>query len=69
MYGFAQEAADADGREILAILLEVMQSGFVHSGAGTADDVGTIVSDVWQRVDAALPGSDFTEIWRYVSTL
>ena len=32
-------AADADGREILAILLEVMQSGFVHSGAGTADDV------------------------------
>jgi len=32
-------AADADGREILAILLEVMQSGFVHSGEGTADDM------------------------------
>jgi hypothetical protein len=32
-------AADADGREILAILLEVLQSGFVHSGAGTADDM------------------------------
>ena len=34
---------------------------------GNADDVGSIVSDVWQRADAALPGSDFTEIWRFVS--
>jgi hypothetical protein len=32
-------SADADGRELLAILLEVMESGFVHAGAGTADDV------------------------------
>jgi hypothetical protein len=31
-------AADADGREILAILLEVLQSGFVHVGEGTDDD-------------------------------
>jgi hypothetical protein len=31
-------AADADGREILAILLEVLQSGFVHVDAGTDDD-------------------------------
>jgi 3-hydroxyisobutyrate dehydrogenase-like beta-hydroxyacid dehydrogenase len=35
--------------------------------AGAAADVGTIVSDVWQRADATLPGSDFTEIWRFVS--
>jgi 3-hydroxyisobutyrate dehydrogenase len=35
--------------------------------AGTADDVGKTISDVWQRVDAALPGSDFTEVWRFVS--
>jgi 3-hydroxyisobutyrate dehydrogenase len=35
--------------------------------AGTADEVGSSVSDVWQRADAALPGSDFTEIWRFVS--
>lgn len=28
-------SADADGREILAILLEVLQSGFVHVDAGT----------------------------------
>jgi hypothetical protein len=32
-------AADTEGREILAILLEVLQSGFVHTGAGTDDDV------------------------------
>ena len=31
-------AADADGREILAILLEVLQSGFVHVGEGTDED-------------------------------
>ncbi len=35
--------------------------------AGTADEVGSSVSEVWQRADAALPGSDFTEIWRFVS--
>jgi hypothetical protein len=27
-------AADADGREILAVLLEVLQSGFLHVGEG-----------------------------------
>jgi hypothetical protein len=32
-------SADADGREILAILLEVLESGFVHVGAGTADEL------------------------------
>jgi hypothetical protein len=31
-------AADAEGREILAILLEVLQSGFLHVGEGTEDD-------------------------------
>ncbi len=31
-------AADAEGREILAILLEVLQSGYVHVGEGTDDD-------------------------------
>jgi hypothetical protein len=31
-------SADADGREILAILLEVLESGFVHVGAGAASD-------------------------------
>jgi 3-hydroxyisobutyrate dehydrogenase-like beta-hydroxyacid dehydrogenase len=35
--------------------------------SGTADDVGRAVSGVWQRADVALPGSDFTEIWRFVS--
>ncbi len=30
--------------------------------------VGRAVSDVWQRADAALPGSDFTQIWQHVST-
>jgi hypothetical protein len=31
-------AADAEGREILAILLEVLQSGFLHVGEGTDDE-------------------------------
>jgi 3-hydroxyisobutyrate dehydrogenase len=35
--------------------------------AGTADTVGAVVSDVWQRADAALPASDFTRIWDFVS--
>ncbi len=39
-----------------------------------ADDVKTdarvaaAVADTWRGCDADLPGSDFTEIWRYVST-
>jgi hypothetical protein len=31
-------AADAEGREILAILLEVLESGFVHVGEGTSEE-------------------------------
>lgn len=31
-------ASDADGREVLAILLEVLESGFVHVGQGTAEE-------------------------------
>jgi 3-hydroxyisobutyrate dehydrogenase len=34
--------------------------------AGTAGSVAAAVSDVWQRADAALPGSDFTRIWPFV---
>jgi hypothetical protein len=32
-------SADADGREILAILLEVLESGFVHVAPGTSDEL------------------------------
>jgi 3-hydroxyisobutyrate dehydrogenase len=38
----------------------------VVGAAGTPDAVGRTVSDVWQHADAALPGSDFTQIWQYV---
>ena len=43
---------------------------FVDGAAsvGTADVVATAVTTTWRGCDAALPGSDFTEIWRYVST-
>jgi 3-hydroxyisobutyrate dehydrogenase-like beta-hydroxyacid dehydrogenase len=42
---------------------------YLHSieHAGTPGAVGRAVSDLWQRVDAARPGSDFTEIWPFVS--
>jgi len=39
----------------------------VVGAAGTPDAVGRSVSEVWQRADAALPGSDFTQIWQYVA--
>jgi hypothetical protein len=32
-------SSDAEGREILAILLEVLESGFVHSQPGTANEL------------------------------
>jgi len=32
-------SADADGREILAILLEVLESGFTHVVAGTSEEL------------------------------
>lgn len=34
----------------------------------TASTVATAVADTWRGCDTDLPGSDFTEIWRYVST-
>jgi 3-hydroxyisobutyrate dehydrogenase len=35
--------------------------------ANTDNAVGAAVAETWCGCDAALPGSDFTEIWRYVS--
>ena len=35
--------------------------------AGTPATVGRTVSGVWQEADAALPGSDFTQIWQHVA--
>jgi 3-hydroxyisobutyrate dehydrogenase-like beta-hydroxyacid dehydrogenase len=35
--------------------------------ASTPDAVGRAVSAVWQQAHAARPGSDFTEIWPFVS--
>jgi 3-hydroxyisobutyrate dehydrogenase len=37
------------------------------AAAGTARVVAAAVADTWRGCDTALPGSDFTEIWRYVS--
>jgi hypothetical protein len=48
-------AADADGREILAVLLEVLQSGFVHSGTGTADDMYVWPYFAQYPIDALTP--------------
>jgi hypothetical protein len=33
----------------------------------TAAVVAAAVTETWRECDRALPGSDFTEIWRYVS--
>jgi 3-hydroxyisobutyrate dehydrogenase-like beta-hydroxyacid dehydrogenase len=35
--------------------------------AATPDAIGRTVSSVWQDADAALPGSDFSQIWQHVS--
>ncbi|MCU1361963.1 MAG: 6-phosphogluconate dehydrogenase NAD-binding [Ilumatobacteraceae bacterium] len=34
---------------------------------GTAKVVATAIGNVWQAADEAMPGSDFTEIWKFVS--
>jgi 3-hydroxyisobutyrate dehydrogenase len=35
--------------------------------AGTGDTVASAVGHVWAAADAAMPGSDFTEIWKFVA--
>jgi 3-hydroxyisobutyrate dehydrogenase len=37
------------------------------NASGTAADIGRAIVELWQRANAALPGSDFTEVWRFVS--
>lgn len=32
-------SADSDGREILAVLLEVLEAGFTHAGEGTSEEL------------------------------
>jgi len=34
---------------------------------GTSDGIARAVVDLWQQANVALPGSDFTEVWRFVS--
>ncbi|MEY2583461.1 MAG: hypothetical protein QOE09_3310 [Ilumatobacteraceae bacterium] len=36
--------------------------------AGTANTVGSAVGETWQACDSSMPGSDFTEIWKFVSS-
>ena len=35
--------------------------------AGTQDSVANVVSRLWCETEAKLPGSDFTEIYRYLA--
>jgi hypothetical protein len=49
-------AADADAREILAILLEVMESGFVHVGEGTEDELYVWPYFAQYPLEALTPG-------------
>lgn len=37
------------------------------TAAGTHRAIGTVMDAVWQGADQAMPGSDFSEIWKYVS--
>jgi 3-hydroxyisobutyrate dehydrogenase len=39
------------------------------AGTGTNAVVAGAVGQVWAAADAAMPGSDFTEIWKFVSEL
>lgn len=36
-------------------------------GVGTSKVVATAVGQLWTAADAAMPGSDFTEIWKFVA--
>lgn len=39
----------------------------VAAEVGTARQIGGAVEDVWNACEAAMPGSDFSEIWKFVS--
>jgi 3-hydroxyisobutyrate dehydrogenase len=39
----------------------------VAAEAGTAHDVSAAIGAVWDAFEAAMPGSDFSEIWKFVS--
>ena len=46
--------------------------GLFVDGAAEVDTpnlVGSAVTETWRACDAALPGSDFTEIWRHLSKM
>ena len=34
--------------------------------AGTPNEVGSTISEIWRRADLAMPGSDFTRIYDFV---
>ena len=48
-------AADSEGREILAILLEVLETGFVHAGVGTEEELYVWPYFAQYPIDALTP--------------
>jgi hypothetical protein len=48
-------AADSEGREILAILLEVLEAGFVHAGLGTDEELYVWPYFAQYPIDALTP--------------
>ena len=48
-------AADGEGREILAILLEVLETGFVHAGRGTQEELYVWPYFAQYPIDALTP--------------
>jgi 3-hydroxyisobutyrate dehydrogenase len=37
------------------------------AAAGTSDAIATVIGQQWAAANATMPGSDFTEIWKFVS--
>jgi 3-hydroxyisobutyrate dehydrogenase len=51
--------------QLMAKDMRLFLDSVAHTG--TAATVAASVSDVWRRADEAMPGSDFTQIWQFVS--
>lgn len=65
---FKQNSGDDEGREVLAILLEVLESGWVHMEVGTENEVYAWPYFVDRRIDTLEP-EQMVELFRLLTAV
>ena len=63
---FAKAGYHVIGYDVSRRVVDALMAGQSHIQDVPAAEVAEMVADIWTRCDQAMPGSDFTEIFKFV---